>query len=282
MSASDNALPENDGKPLGDSGTAKPKRAPRKQTFTERWRRMSLPNQLMFLATFVIAAATVVNVIVFTAESISSSNQTDNLVRYAKVQANASSDQADAAQQFSDTAEDINSRMSDAVDQLTETANSAKASIRATQGVMRLDQRAWVANAGMAMNPPELGKKWNGYVAWSNSGKTFAKQGKPRCHWVVVVTKIQSEHDLMKLVPNTTTTESIGVLGPSAQYKTIIESKGPIDVADKARIEGNYTYMWGEMTYKDIFERPHTTVYCSWRQGATGEFLQCPFHNDAD
>ena len=80
---------------------------------------MSLPNQLMFLATFVIAAATVVNVIVFTAESISSSNQTDNLVRYAKVQANASSDQADAAQQFSDTAEDINSRMSDAVDQLT-------------------------------------------------------------------------------------------------------------------------------------------------------------------
>jgi len=36
-------------------------------------------------------------------EMISGGTQTDKLVGYAKVQANASSDQADAAQQFSDT-----------------------------------------------------------------------------------------------------------------------------------------------------------------------------------
>jgi hypothetical protein len=106
---------------------------------------MSLPNQLMFLATLVIAVATVVNVIVFTAESISGASQTDKLVEYAKAQANASSDQADAAQQFSDTAEDISGRMQDAVAQLQAAAENAKAGIRATQNAIRLEQRAWVA-----------------------------------------------------------------------------------------------------------------------------------------
>ena len=70
--------------------------------------------------------------------------QTDKLVTYAKVQANGASDIGDVAQQFSDTAEDINGRMQDAVDQLEATARNAKMSIKTTQDVMRLDQRAWV------------------------------------------------------------------------------------------------------------------------------------------
>ena len=54
--------PVNDeGKPTAEH-TAAGKRQPRKQTFRERWRRMSLPNKLMFFATVVIAFGTVVNV----------------------------------------------------------------------------------------------------------------------------------------------------------------------------------------------------------------------------
>jgi hypothetical protein len=82
-----------------------------------------------------------------------SGRQTDQLVSYAKAQADAARDQSDAAQQFSDTAEDINGGIADATDQLEAAANNAKRSIEATQDAMRLEQRAWVALKPTATGP---------------------------------------------------------------------------------------------------------------------------------
>ncbi len=76
---------------------------------------------------------------------------------------------------------------------------------------------------------------------------------------------------------------SIAVLAPNAQYKTVFESIAPNTQLDTDRISGDwYTYMWGELTYYDIFNHKHSTVFCSYRQGSTADFVQCPFHNDAD
>jgi hypothetical protein len=192
---------------------------------------------------------------------------------------------ADAADKFKDSASGIMDTLGKLQGNIETMANSSKQSIQATQDAMRLEQRAWVAETGMAMDAPEVGKKISGYVVWSNSGKSFAKKVKPLCHFSFVQNEITNETILTAMASKGTTTgtPSIGVLGPNAQSKTILENLQVTSDIDKARIAGTwYTYIWGEMTYNDIFEQSHTTVFCSYRQGTTADFTQCPFHNDAN
>jgi hypothetical protein len=155
MSSSDPALPGSDDAPQDDSVRPRSRRVRRKKTFAERWRLMSLPNQLMFLATLVIALATVVNVIVFTAESISGSSQTDKLVAYAKTQAQAATDISDAADDFTDSAHWMEEHMHDAATAMQDSVEKAQKSIEASNRqskaaldasivASRSDQRAYV------------------------------------------------------------------------------------------------------------------------------------------
>ena len=142
----------------------------------DRPEKMSKSDKIMIWATCVIAAGTIVSagaIVLQWREMVSGGTATDNLVNYAKVQANAASDQAEAAQQFSDTSEDINGRMSEAVDQLNAAASSAKAGIEATQESMRQEQRAW---AGMMQitGIPEAGKPFHATVIFQNTGRTPA------------------------------------------------------------------------------------------------------------
>jgi len=99
---------------------------------------------------------------------------TDKLVNYSEAQANSASDQADAAQQFSDTTEAINSGITGAVDQLEATANNAKASIKATQDALRLEQRAWVFISGMSLKPLVLHEPFTVELWLKNEGRTPA------------------------------------------------------------------------------------------------------------
>lgn len=221
-------------------------------------------------------------------EMITGGTQTDKLVGYAKTQSESADEIAQASDDFTDSAYWMEEHMQDAANAMQENADAttqsvtdAEGSIRNAQNAFRDEQRAWVANIGMVMDVPEVGKPMQGYVTWINSGKTFARRVKPTCHWISVAQPIDSEDALMKLaVPKVN--ESIGVLAPNAQYKTILRNQELIDETAKAQVGAWPQYIWGEVTYEDVFKRPHTTVFCSSRQGGTGEFLQCPFHNDAD
>jgi hypothetical protein len=205
------------------------------------------------------------------------SSDTHDLADAAKIQSGKMSNMSNAADKIGRAAQDM-------VIQDQRIADNAKASLDATIANARLDQRAWVAEIALQMDSPEVGKIMHGYVAWSNSGKTFAKKVEPSCHFIFVPTAITSEDALKGLVGNGTIERtSIGVLAPNAQYKTPLESKMVPTEDDKAKISGSwYTYVWGEMTYVDIFGHSHSTVFCSSRQGSSGDFVQCPFHNDAD
>jgi hypothetical protein len=276
MSASENALPENQGSADGDADAAKRKRAPRKQTFSERWRRMSLPNQLMFLATLVIAVATVANVAVFIAQSISSSGQTNKLVGYAKTQANAASDISDASQQFSDTAEDINERMSEAVDQLTVAATNAKASIRATQDAMRLDQRAWVVVKGIGPSP-EANKQWNLRVVFSDTGKTPAKSFTASC----AVEPADSEQAIKWTLSHF---DGGSLLVPNDQHFCTLHPFGlgklTQEAADYLTSQSAHNYVYGAAIYQDIFGRWHWLTFCSGMRPGAQEWQDCDNGND--
>jgi hypothetical protein len=217
----------------------------------------------------------------------SGGRDTHELALAAGKQADKMKDMSDAAEKIRQAAEGMVTQEQRIADNAQKSLNASskqnKAGLDASIGASRLDQRAWVASVGMGMDPPEVGKKGHGFVTWNNSGKTFARRVKPLCHWAFVPKEILSEVELTKLVPPVDTTSSIGVLAPNAQYKTIIEGREPINASLQTELLSSwYTYLWGEITYEDIFKRSHTTVFCSVRPGTTGDFTQCPFHNDAN
>ena len=44
-----------------------------------------------------------------------------------------------------------------------------------------------------------------------------------------------------------------------------------------------YFYVWGEITYKDIFRKPHHTNFCAFfLNDGTGEGTSCQMHNSAE
>jgi hypothetical protein len=76
---------------------------------------------------------------------------------------------------------------------------------------------------------------------------------------------------------------SIAVLAPQSMYKTLLKTSFTVSQTDKKLFTDTfYVYVWGELTYLDVFGKQHNTWFCSSRKGSSGEFMQCPFHNYAD
>jgi hypothetical protein len=213
---------------------------------------------------------------------------THDLAVAAKIQSDKMSNMADAADKIRQAAENMviqDQKIADNSQKALDASNiQSKAALDASIAASRNDQRAWVAQIGMGSDAPEVGKVMKGFVTWNNSGKTFAKQVKPLVHFGFVPAPIPDDTTLTRYAGfSILPVGSIGVLAPNGQYKTPLETKAPIDETDKDRISGTwYTYIWGEMTYEDIFGHAHNTIFCSSRQGIAGEFIQCPFHNDAN
>lgn len=49
---------------------------------------------------------------------------------------------------------------------------------------------------------------------------------------------------------------SVALLAPNAEYRTMVKGRLAADETDKTRITTTrFTYVWGEVTYDDIFRR---------------------------
>jgi hypothetical protein len=209
---------------------------------------------------------------------ISGGTQTDKLVDYSKVQANAASDQADAAQQFSDTAEDINERMSEAVKQLEEAANNAKSSIGATQSAMRLDQRAWVVWKAIS-GVPTLDKPWRIDTYLTNTGKTPAKNVKVFC-------RAQPATDETKVNFGAAVFETRATLIAPNDFNTFC-SLNPMtipkvtqEVLDTFSTKTKVEFVYGFVTYDDIFGQKHWLSFCRSMEPDGQAWNACSTHND--
>lgn len=119
---------------------------------------------------------------------------------------------------------------------------------------------------------------------WFNSGKTFARHMVSTTHFRFSGASINTEAQLIEAarlgLPSPQ--ESIGALGPQAKASSVLVFDHKLSAAEKSDIGRSYIYVWGELSYFDVFRRRHSTIFCSYRYGTVGDFLQCPFHNDAD
>ncbi len=211
---------------------------------------------------------------------------THDLSVAAKTQADKMKSMSDAADKIRQAAENMviqDQRIADnAAKGIEASTKQSKRALDTSIQASHSDQRAWVAEIAISVNAPEVAKPIEGWVAWRNTGKTFAIQVRPLCYLGFVEKAIVAEGDLVRGV-TPPPPQSIGVLAPNADYRTKLATETAINDTDKTRISGTwYTYVWGQATYDDVFRHYHRTVFCSVRQGPTGDFVQCPFHNEAD
>lgn len=209
--------------------------------------------------------------------------QTDKLIEAAGIQAKAANRAAEAAERFADTAKRADEKIRLAERDFEKMASSASQSLKTTQESMRLDQRAWVTSVGVSLEAVQIGKPLACHVFIVNSGKTVAKQVTVLFHLQFFPEPINPAH-LEHYTPNTNLLEtSVGVLSPNSRYDNKYATAEPTTAINKNDIESEwYTYVWGDIRYRDIFNREHLTQMCNFRKGTEGDFVQCPFHNDAD
>jgi hypothetical protein len=147
----------------------------------------------------------------------------------------------------------------------------------------RLEQRAWVS-ANVSMPEIELDKPTIGTVSVINSGKTFAYKT------VITINASFASHELTtfeeskKELP-VLAPKSVALLAPNLPYQATIT----VPAAEIRRMKqylgiNAFTYIWGDITYYDVFRQPHLTQFCGYRSEDSRSigFAQCKFHTDAN
>ncbi len=165
----------------------------------------------------------------------------------------------------------------DAANEAKRSRIQAEASLNATIAQSQLDQRAWVGAKAMELSVFAADKPITGVALISNSGKTFALDTVIRV-WIHPFTKrvnqlpkpMLKEVSPMVIFPNQETL--IFVSTPEAPQEADIAA-----IRDKKII----LYLYGKITYLDVFRKPHTTEFCGFFDGKKN-FTACTFGNTAD
>lgn len=207
-------------------------------------------------------------------------------------------DTRESSKEQSDRAERMakaNEIIAQASKQSVETAKGiAKKSLNATIDNFHLEQRAWVGVINVSEGQhTEGGKKvyikeggkLTGNLVLNNSGKTPAQNVKS----IVGVSCLESSAEFRPIYKKDATKNgpTITTIQPGATQAAPFPPF-PIDkIASKADIEnivsGNYIiYVFGKISYQDIFRNQHTTTYCMFLDRDLTTLHDCNINNEAD
>lgn len=241
---------------------------------------MEFTDAVMILLTIFIAMGTIASAVAIGYqwhEMHVGGKDTTRIADAADVSANAAGDSADAAQQFADTADDINRNLNDAVKKLDAQAQAAADSIKATQGAMRLDQRAWVVVKGFE-GLPELGKPWTVRVVFTDSGRTPARNVRVSCN-------VEGEPPSTPFRFNELARGAPFLISPNEgdAWCVLYPTKQVIrqDMLDDIAAQKMIVAVFGSVTYDDIFAQSHWYTFCRWMAPDHAIWEDCASGGDA-
>lgn len=201
-----------------------------------------------------------------------------------KADSQATNTLAEAAKKQADKAETISSSLQKAVTDMDVANSNAKLSLNATIRQFQLEQRAWVGAVDLP-RPKDLaaGKKPSLEAIVTNTGKTPALD----------VTDSISGHAFLrgqafvpiKTQPTINSVLSVGVIQPGQQVSLWTSPTFQTLTKDKInglRSEGTILYVYGEISYKDVFGKVHHTHFCGFLRPDLTGFNACQSYNDAN
>ncbi len=159
-------------------------------------------------------------------------------------------------------------------------ADAAKKAIEVTQENIRLGQRAWVGAIEVRNIAVRAGAKTQFTVVITNTGRTpalklvtqFATGAFPSDQ--VFVPKYQT----LKTKPG------VSVLQPGARLFLNVGSIEELTDThiDSLKKSAQILYVFGRLTYEDIFKQPHYTIFCMRIAPNLAYAYSCDTHNDAN
>jgi|SRR5882724_295163 len=165
-------------------------------------------------------------------------------------------------------------------------AKAGEASAATASQALHVSERAYVGVDAGVTSIPKVGEKLGFQAYFANSGRTPALD---------VVTRVRSG-----LTPASDTAEharslafgpsvpipytSKGIISPGGKVQTSWQSAAPLSQAqlDGLTTHGMTLYVFADVTYKDEFNRPHRTNFCSFLDPTTNTLLRCGSLNDAN
>lgn len=244
--------------PDKNTGRAKKNmRVGRQRTLREKWRLTSLSNKTISIATVVIAGASLLQfgtAIFQWLEMRGAGKQTDKII--------AADERLAAAMENS--------------------VKEAGKSLDATIEQAHLDQRAWIAATEIS-GTPEVGKTWIVTAIFQNTGKTIGRNVRITYAFREVPKDKQPD---FRYAGESQIPTGHGILSPASFAVSRIKIASGIPLPQSA-VEGFKAgdprlFVYGDISYEDIFGKAHTTTYCSVYNGPTNSFVTCQSHNDAN
>jgi hypothetical protein len=164
------------------------------------------------------------------------------------------------------------------------------AALDKTDGIMKIDQRAWIGIEYIQPIPPipEIGKTFSVNIRLKNTGKTPARNmvqsGSfgPVKSLAAINFAIENEnkHDVGQLMPNGGATLPFTPLINSNTREPLIFTQELFDAFNSTNFK---IVVYGRIDYSDIFGDPHWVTYCGFLEVPfNGSFAFCDIHNDGD
>jgi hypothetical protein len=220
-----------------------------------------------------------------------SGHQTDQLIDYAAAQACAASQSAQAADRFARSSNELKDKFGVAVGDFEKaakqsataaqgSADNAKQAISTAQETFRGEQRAWL-NITTGIDPiTDFTKPPNGVIHITNNGKTPALNVRIDGHFTPSPKEILDGKLLVhKHGPEY---RSVGLVAPGTVYDSNSMEATPLNVSNPGVNDTWLVYIWGDITYCDVFKRQHFVRFCGVRKMSETAFIQCLFHNEID
>ena len=168
--------------------------------------------------------------------------------------------------------------------------NQSKSALQATIDIARQDQRAWIGTIAIlpefkdATNNPIYIKE--GFpakfeVVLTNSGKSPALKVRSQVRFITRPSEIKFSPDYGKSLHP----ESVSVIQP--QEKSNLPAPpapkpfAALDI-DAYKSRKWILYLFGKITYEDIFRIPHRTNFCFYLDSTLDGFISYKEYNDAD
>ena len=157
-------------------------------------------------------------------------------------------------------------------------ATTAEGTLKVTTNNFRADQRAWLAVVDVQGTKPEVGQPFTNKVMVRDTGRTPAKN--VSVDGAFVAYPKQMAVDFRLGIRN----QKLGVLSPGGD-RSINSRLGNADKLSESEVDqlkDMNIYVYGTITYDDIFGGHHWVTYCSQLTEDRTMFLFCAQHNDTD
>jgi hypothetical protein len=145
----------------------------------------------------------------------------------------------------------------------------------------RLDQRAWVGPVEALMPKSAESPEPHLGVKIMNSGKTPARKLRSQ----ISTQYLPAGAEFVPIYKDVSMKPSISVIQPGMRINLL--SLATLGIMTRQEMDGvragrNILYLYGLLTYEDIFGRPHWTKFCLYLQKDLTGFSVCDIYNDAN